>query len=345
MPSLDMGVDVGIDLGTSVVKIYTPDRGIVLKEPAVVAVDRDTGEIIAIGTDAYRMLGRTSDRVAVVYPLKDGVISDYDLAEAMLTALVRLVCGNKIFMPRVVVCVPIGITEVERRAVVDALRAAGARKVCLIDEVIAAALGAGLDISQPYGQIVCDVGGGTADVGIISLNNAVVSTSVKHAGNKIDDAIIKQVRKDHNLIIGLRTAENIKKEIGGVVPRDKLLTSVIKGRDARSGMPRQAEATSDELIEAIEEQCIYICRAIQSVIEETPPELVADLYDHGLVLTGGSAMLYGLDKMISRKTRLNVYIAHDPQSCVVSGTGKALSFIDTMDQMEIATSPLDIYSY
>ena len=345
MPSLDAMVDVGIDLGTSVIKIFTPDRGIVLKEPAIVAVDKDTEEILAIGSDAYRMLGRTSDRIAVVYPLKEGVISDYDLAEAMLTALVKLVCGNKMFMPRVVVCVPIGITEVERRAVVDALRAAGARKVCLIDEAIAAALGAGLDISKPYGQIVCDIGGGTADVGVISINNAVVSTSVKFAGNKFDEEIIKQVRRDHNLIIGPRTAEDLKKEIGGVVPRDKLMTATIKGRDARSGMPRQVVATSDELIEALEEPSIYICRAIQEVIEQTPPELVADLYEHGLILTGGSAMLYGMDKLISRKTKLNVYVAHDPQSCVVLGTGKAIPFIDTVDEVEMVTSPLDIYSY
>lgn len=345
MPAIDTTVDVGIDLGTSVVKIYTPDRGIVLKEPAVVAVDRDTEEILAIGSDAYRMLGKTSERIAVVYPLQNGVISDYYLAEAMLTALVKLVCGNKMFMPRVVVCVPIGITEVEKRAVVDAMRAAGARKVCIIDEVIAAALGAGLDISQPYGQIVCDIGGGTADVGVVSINNTVVSDSVKYAGNSFDEAITKQVRRDHNLIIGPRTSEDLKKAIGGVIPRDKLLTAVVKGRDARSGMPRQVEATSDELIEALDEPSIYICRAIQSVIEQTPPELVADLYERGLILTGGSAMLYGMDKLISKKTKLNVYVAHDPQSCVVLGTGKAISFIDTEDEMDMATSPLDIYSY
>lgn len=345
MSALDASIDVGIDLGTSMVKIYTPSLGVVLNEPAVVAVDRDTDEIIAIGSDAYRMLGRTSDRIAVVYPLQEGVISDYDLAEAMLTAFVKLVCGNKVFMPRVVVCVPVGITEVERRAVVDALRTAGARKVCLIEEAIAAALGAGLDIAQPYGTMVCDIGGGTTDVGVLTLNGLACSTSIKVAGNKFDEAIIKQIRRDHNLIIGPRTAEALKIEIGCVYPRDKLMTSIVKGRDARSGMPRQIEVTSDELIEAMEDASIHICRAVQHVLELAPPELVADIYERGMMLTGGSAMIYGMDKLISRKAHLNVYLAHDAQNCVVNGTGKALAFMDVTSDIDIATSPLEIFSY
>ncbi|MBQ9994147.1 MAG: rod shape-determining protein, partial [Clostridia bacterium] len=281
MPSFDVGIDVGIDLGTSAVKIYTPDRGIVLNEPSVVAVDRDTDEIIAIGSEAYRMLGRTSDRVAAVYPLHDGVISNYNLAEAMLTTFVKMVCGNKMFMPRVVVCVPIGITEVEKRAVVDALRAAGARKVCLIDEAVAAALGAELDIAQPYGSMVCDIGAGTTDIGVMSLNGLCVSESIKVAGNAFDAAIVKQIKQVHNLLIGPRTAENIKKEIGCVYPRDRLLTGIVKGRDATTGMPKQINVTSDELLEAMEEPGILICRAVQNVLENTPPELVGDLFERG----------------------------------------------------------------
>lgn len=345
LPGLDVGVDVGIDLGTSTVKICVPERGVVLNEPAIVAVDKDTDSIVAIGSDAYRMLGRTSDRIAAVYPLHDGVISDYELTEAMLTTFVKLVCGSKMLMPRVVVCVPIGITEVERRAVVDALRAAGARKVCLVEEAIAAALGAGLDIAQPYGSLICDIGGGTTDIGVITLNGLAVKKSIKVAGNSFDAAIEKYIRKNHNLIIGPRTAEDIKKEIGCVFMRDRLMTGIVRGRDGRNGMPRQIEVTSDEMLEALEEPSIYICRAVQSVLEETPPELVGDLYERGMVLTGGSAMLYGMDKLLAKKTRLSVVVAHDPQACVVLGTGEAIGYIDAQTDVEFATSPLDIYSY
>ena len=345
MANIDVGIDVGIDLGTSATKIYTRDRGVVLNEPSMVAVDRDTEELLAIGSDAYRMLGRTSDRIAAVYPLRDGVISHYDLAEAMLTSFVKMVCGNKMFMPRIVVCVPIGISEVERRAVVDALRAAGARKVCLIDEAIAAAMGADLDIAQPYGHLVCDIGGGTTDVGVLTLNGLAVSESIKVAGNTFDAAIIKAIKQTHNLLIGPRTAENIKKEIGGVFPRDRLLVGIVKGRDMTTGMPRQIEVTSDELMEALEEPGILICRAIQSVLERTPPELIGDIYERGVILTGGSSMLYGMDKLIPTKTRLRALVSHDPQMCVVLGTGRALDFMDAVTDVENATSPLDIYSY
>lgn len=345
MANMDVGIDVGIDLGTSATKIYTPERGIVLNEPSVVAVDRDTDEILALGTDAYNMLGRTSSRIAAVYPLRDGVISNYRLTEAMLNTFVRIVCGNKMFMPRVVVCVPIGISEVERRAVVDALRASGARKVCLIEEALAAALGAELDVAQPYGHMVCDIGGGTTDIGVTTLNGLAVSDSIKVAGNSFDAAIVKYVRQAHNLLIGPRMAESIKKEIGCVAPRDNMLTGIVKGRDATTGMPRQVEVTSDELMEAMEEPGIYICRAVQDVLERTPPELVGDLYERGMVLTGGGALLYGMDKLISKKTRLRVLISHDPQLCVVLGTGQAIGFIDAETNVEQATSPLDIYSY
>lgn len=345
MANFDVGIDVGIDLGTSAVKILTPDRGIVLNEPAVVAVDRDTDEIITIGSEAYNMLGRTSDRIAIVYPLRDGVISNYELTEAMLTTFVRMVCGNKMFMPRVVVCVPNGVTDVEKRAVVDALRAAGARKVCLIDEAVAAALGAEIDIAQPVGRIVCDIGAGTTDIGVLSLNGLSVSDSIKVAGNAFDAAIVKQIKNNHNLLIGPRTAEELKKDIGCVYPRDRMLTSIVKGRDASTGMPRQIEVTSDELLEAMEDPGILICRAVQGVLGRTKPELVGDLYEQGLILTGGGSMLYGMDKLLSKKTRLRVLLAHEPQFCVVHGTGLAMGFMDAVSDVELATSPLDIYSY
>lgn len=344
MANIDVGIDVGIDLGTSVTKIYTPDKGIVLNEPSVVAVDRDTDEILAIGTDAYNMLGRTSARIAPVYPLREGVISNYSLTEAMLTTFVKLVCGNKMFMPRVVVCVPVGVSDVERRAVVDALRASGARKVCLIDEALAAALGAELDVAQPYGHMVCDIGGGTTDIGVTSLNGLVVSDSIKVAGNTFDAAITKYIKQEHNLLIGPRTAETLKKEIGCVAPRDRMLTSVVKGRDSSTGMPRQIEVTSDELMDAMEEPGIHICRAVQDVLERTPPELVGDLYERGIILTGGGSLLYGMDKLIAKKTRLRVLIAHDPQLCVALGTGLAIGFMDAETEVELATSPLYIYS-
>lgn len=343
--NLELGMDVGIDLGTAACKVFTPDKGIVLNEPSCVAVDRDTEELLAVGTEAYKMLGRTGDRIAVVFPLKDGVISNYDLTEAMLNTFVRMVCGNKVFMPRVVVCVPIGITEVERRAVVDALRAAGARKVCLIDEAIAAALGADIDISQPYGSMVCDIGGGTTDIGVMCLNGLAVSESVKIAGNTFDAAIIKQIKQTHNLLIGPRSAEALKREIGCVVPRERLVTAIVKGRDASTGMPRRIEISSDELLDAMEEPGIYICRAVQDALEKTPPELIGDLYERGLFLTGGGAMLYGMDKLLAKKTHLRVLLAHDPQLCVALGTGKALDFIDAVTDVEIATCPLDIYGY
>jgi len=332
-------------LGTSAVKIFTPGRGVVLFEPSVVSIDKDTDGIISIGTKAYRMIGKTSDRIAAVYPLHGGVISDCELTEALLTEFVKKVCGTRVIMPRVVACVPNGVTEVERRAVVEALRAAGARKVCLIDEVVAAALGAGIDISLPYGSMVCDIGGGTTDIGVISLNGLSASDSLKVAGNTFDEAIIKKIRKSYDLLIGPRTAEQIKKEIGCAFPRDRVMRGFVRGRDARSGLPRQVEITSDEIMDALEEPCVYICRAVQGVLERTPPELVSDLYERGMMLTGGGAMLYGLDKLLSRKTRLNVLLAHDPQYCVVRGTGEALDYIDPRSEVEFAVSPLEVYSF
>ena len=345
MANATAGIDVGIDLGTAYVKIFTPGQGVVLFEPAVVALDKDTDEILAIGAEAYKMLGRTSDRIATVYPLRGGVISDYELTKAMLNEYVRRVCGTKVIMPRVVVCVPIGVSEVERRAVVDVLRSAGARKVCLIEEAVAAALGAGVDISLPYGTIVCDIGAGTTDIGVISLNGLSVSDSIKIAGNAFDAAIVKYIKKKYNLIIGERMAEEIKKEIGCAFLMDKMDRGKVAGRDGRTGLPKNIPVTSDELLEALEEPCVYICRAVQGVLERTKPELVSDIYERGMVLTGGGARLHGMDKFLSSKTRLSVILANDPQSCVVLGTGEALDYMEPKNEVEFAVSPLEVYSF
>lgn len=346
MKKITLGMDVGIDLGSTSVKIYTPDRGIALEEPTMVAVDRDTDEILAFGSDARQMLGRTPERIAVVSPVEYGRIRHFRLTEVMLTAYVKEVCGNKILMPRVVVCVPSGISEVEKREVVESLRAAGARKVCLIETVVAAALGANIDISQPRGRMVCDIGGGTTDIGVMSVNGTAVSHWIKYAGNSFNEALIKYVRERHKLVIGPRTAELLKREIGCVVPRDALLTVTAKGRHAETGMPAMIRLTSEDVLEAFEEPAVRICRAVQHALEETPPALAGDLLTSGgITLTGGGARLYGMDRLLAERTKLNVAVAPEPSRCVVRGTGQAIRFIDTNDKFEKETSPLDVFGY
>ena len=341
-----LGMDVGIDLGSTSVKIYTPDRQIALDEPTMVAVDRDTDEILAFGADARHMLGRTPERIAVVSPLQYGRIKHFRLAEVMLTAYVKEVCGNRIFMPRVVVCVPAGVSAVEKQEVVESLRAAGARKVCLIETVVAAALGAGLDIAKPRGVMVCDIGGDTTDIGILSVNGTAVSRWIKTAGNSFNEALIAHVRREHNLIIGPRTAEILKKEAGCVIPREKSLTVTAKGRNAETGMPDMAKITSEEMLDAFEEPAVRIYRAVQHTLEEAPPSLAGDLLaGNGITLTGGSARLYGMDRLIAEHTNLSVTVAVDAGMCVALGTGKAIRFIDTRDPFEKDTSPLDVFGY
>ena len=332
MPSFDVGIDVGIDLGTSAVKIYTPDRGIVLNEPSVVAVDRDTDEIIAIGSEAYRMLGRTSDRVAAVYPLHDGVISNYNLAEAMLTTFVKMVCGNKMFMPRVVVCVPIGITEVEKRAVQDVTLEAGAQSVALIEEPIAAAIGAGIDISAPNGNMIVDIGGGTTDIAIISLGDIVVSDSIKVAGDKFDEAIVRYVRRRYNLLIGERTAEAIKKNIGYVFPHNEPQYMEVKGRSLDTGLPAKITMNSLEMLEALADPISSILDAICGVIERTPEELSGDILKNGIVMTGGGSLVRGLDRLIAHVTKCPTRIAKNPIQCVAIGTGRSLDNISVLPE-------------
>ncbi len=323
--------EVGIDLGTANVLIYIQGKGIVLNEPSVVALNKDTGEVLAVGEDARLMLGRTPSNIIAVRPLKDGVISDYDTTERMLKFFIRKTCGSgRFFKPRIMVCVPSGVTEVEKRAVSEAATMAGAKEVYLMEEPIAAAIGAGLDIMSPDGVMVIDIGGGTTDIAVISLGGIVTSASVKIAGDRFDDAIIKYMRKAHKLFIGERTAEQLKFNIGTAFPRDESVTMECRGRDMVSGLPVSVTVTSEEMYDALDEPLTTICEAVHSVLEKTPPEIAADISSSGIMLTGGGALLWGLDKRIEDKTKIKVRIAEEPKSCVAIGTGQALKHMDAI---------------
>lgn len=316
---------VGIDLGTANVLIYIQGRGIVLNEPSVVALDSDTMDILAVGEDARQMLGRTPGNIIAVRPLKDGVISDFDSAEKMLKYFIRKTCGNsRFFKPTIMVCVPSGITEVEKRAVSEAASMAGARQVFLMEEPIAAALGSGLDIMKPDGVMVVDIGGGTTDVAVISLGGIVASHSAKVAGDKMDDAIIRYMRKVHKIYIGERTAEQLKMQIGTAFPREESVSMECRGRDMISGLPVSATVTSEEMYDALDEPLTTICDTIRGVLEMTPPEVAADIGLSGIMLTGGGALLHGMDRRIAEVTRIPVKIAEQPMDCVAIGTGEAL---------------------
>lgn len=323
--------EVGIDLGTANVLIYIQGKGIVLNEPSVVALNKDTGEVLAVGEDARLMLGRTPSNIIAVRPLKDGVISDYDTTERMLKFFIRKTCGSgRFFKPRIMVCVPSGVTEVEKRAVSEAATMAGAKEVYLMEEPIAAAIGAGLDIMSPDGVMVIDIGGGTTDIAVISLGGIVTSASVKIAGDRFDDAIIKYMRKAHKLFIGERTAEQLKFNIGTAFPRDESVTMECRGRDMVSGLPVSVTVTSEEMYDALDEPLTTICEAVHSVLEKTPPEIAADISSSGIMLTGGGALLWGLDKRIEDKTKIKVRIAEEPKNCVAIGTGQALKHMDAI---------------
>jgi len=326
-----LSTDIAIDLGTSNVKIYLDGKGIVLNEPAVVAVNAETNAVVATGREAYAMVGRTSARIRVSHPLSGGVISDFDLARYLISVYLKKINAGRVVMPRVVVSVPCKITEVEKRAVVDAVSAAGMRKICLIEEPVAAAMGAGMDISAPHGVLVVDVGGGTTDMAVLSLRGIAVSRSLKVAGNAFDGAIVKYIRRKYNLIIGQRMAESAKIAVGCVFPRKELLTFRVKGRNAMTGLPQWVDLSSDEALEALIDSAMQIVRTIQEMLEKTPPELMGDIYTDGMVLTGGSAMLYGLDRLLAKKTRMKVTVADDPQDCVALGAGKAIQFIDDLE--------------
>lgn len=319
--------DVGIDLGTSSVLVYVKGKGIVLKEPSVVAVNINTGEPLAVGVQAQRMLGRTPGNIVAVRPLSDGVISDYDFTAKMLKEFLRAACKTRFIGPRVIVCVPSGVTEVEKRAVIDATVQAGASKVRIIEEPIAAAIGAGIDITQPCGNMVVDIGGGTTDIAVISLDGMVEQTSIKVAGDKFDEGIVKYVRKKYNMLIGDRTAEELKINIGCVIPREDELTAEIRGRCLVSGLPKTITINSTEIAEALIETAIQIADAVHSVLERTLPELVGDISQNGIVLTGGGGLMWGLDTLLHKRTGINVYVADEAISCVAIGTGKALDYI------------------
>ena len=325
------GQDIGIDLGTATVIAYIKGKGIVLREPSVVAVDNNTGDVLAVGQEARRMLGRTPGNIIATRPLKDGVISDYTVTEKMLKYFINKIGGKSIFAPRIMICIPYQVTEVEKKAVIDAASQAGARKVYLIEEPIAAAIGAGIDISKPCGNMIVDIGGGTTDIAVISLGGSVVSTSIKVAGDKFDEAVVKYIKKKHNVIIGDRTAEELKVNIGCVYPKIQDVEMDIRGRDLGTGLPKTLTISSSEMMEALIEPAMMIVDAVHSVLEKTPPELAADISDKGIYMTGGGSLLDGLDKLLKEKTGINVMIAQDTVSCVALGTGKALDNLDSLD--------------
>ena len=325
------GQDIAIDLGTATVIAYVKGKGIVLREPSVVAVNNVTNEVLAVGGEARRMLGRTPGNIVATRPLKDGVISNYTVTEKMLKHFINKICGRFVFSPRIMICIPSQVTEVEKKAVIDAASQAGARRVYLIEEPIAAAIGAGIDISKACGNMVVDIGGGTADVAVISLGGSVVSTSIKVAGDKFDEAIVKYIKKKYNMIIGERTAEELKINIGCVYPKIQDLEMEIRGRDLSTGLPRTIIVKSSEMMEALEEPAMAIVDAVHTTLEQTPPELAADISDRGIYMTGGGCLVDGLDKLIQEKTGINVMIAEDAISCVALGTGKALDNLDSLD--------------
>ncbi|MCQ2498051.1 MAG: rod shape-determining protein [Lachnospiraceae bacterium] len=325
MPSY---TDIGIDLGTASILVYIRGRGVVLKEPTVVAFDRDQQKIKAIGEDARLMLGRTPDNITAVRPLRQGVISNYKVTEQMLKYFIQKALGKRTFRkPRIAVCVPSGVTEVEKKAVEDAAIMAGAREVSIIEEPIAAAIGAGIDITKPYGNMIVDIGGGTSDIAVISLGGKVVSASVKVAGDNFDEALMRYMRQAHGLHIGERTAEDMKIKIGtafkGVI-NEKM---EVKGRNMVTGLPNTVVVTSDETEEALRNPTAQIVDAIHSVLEKTPPELAADIADRGIVLTGGGSLLHGLEELICERTGINTMTAEDPMTAVAIGTGKYVEFL------------------
>lgn len=328
------GTDIGIDLGTASVLVYVKGKGVVLKEPSVVAFDRNTNKIKAIGEEARLMLGRTPGNIVAVRPLRQGVISDYTVTEKMLSYFISRTVGKSLFgrKPRISVCVPSGATEVEKKAVEDATYQAGAREVSIIEEPVAAAIGAGIDIAKPCGNMIVDIGGGTADIAVISLGGVVVSNSIKVAGDDFDEAIVRFMRKKHNLLIGERTAEEIKIDVGTVYKRPENLTMDVRGRNLVTGLPKTVTVTSEETEEALREPAYQIVDAVHNVLERTPPELAADISDRGIVLTGGGSLIQGLEELIEEKTGINTMTAEDPLTAVAIGTGKYIEYLADDDK-------------
>lgn len=327
-----IGTDMGIDLGTATVLVYIKGRGVILKEPSVVAVDRSRNKVLAVGEEAWQMIGRTPGNIVAIRPLRDGVISNYDITEKMLKYFISKACGKKrMSAPRVVVCVPCEATEVEKRAVIDAAKNAGAKKVFLIEEPLAAAIGAGLDITKASGNMVIDIGGGTTDVAVISLGGIVVRASIKVAGDKFDECIMKYIKKEHKLMIGERTSEELKINIGSAFKREEKMIMEIRGRDLITGLPKNITVSSDEMREALKEAVNSIAETTHAVLERTPPELAADIADKGIIMTGGGSLLNGLSDLIQEVTKVSVCVAEDAVSCVALGTGKVLEYLDKME--------------
>jgi rod shape-determining protein MreB len=331
--------DIGIDLGTANTLVHMKGKGIVLREPSVVAINNHTGDVLSVGLDAKNMIGRTPGNITAIRPMKDGVIADFQVTQGMLKYFIRKVMGNnKLLRPRVVVCVPSGVTEVEKRAVIDATLQAGAKEAYLIEEPMAAAIGAKLPVEEPSGSMVVDIGGGTSEVAVISLGGIVVSRSLRIAGNELDDAIVHYVKKEYNLMIGERTAEDIKIRIGSASPLEPEIDINISGRDLVTGLPKDISISSKEIREALAEPVNAIVDSIKYTLEKTPPELAADIMERGIMLTGGGAMLKGLDKLILKETGIPVNIAEFPLDCVVLGTGRVLDEIEVLRNVLISSA-------
>ena len=323
--------DIGIDLGTANTLVYLRGKGIIMREPSVVAVDTKTDEVRSVGHEAKAGIGRTPGSIMAVRPLKDGVIADFDITANMLARFIKKVCGNSMFFrPRVVICIPSGVTEVERRAVKEAALKAGARQVSVIEEPMAAAIGAGLPISEPSGSMVVDIGGGTSEVAVISLGGIVAARSVRVGGDEFDQAIIAYIKRKYNLLIGERTAEQIKIEIGSAYELEEEKEMEIKGRNLVDGLPKNITVHSEEVRDALAESLQKVVDAIKETLERTPPELSADIIDHGIMLTGGGALLRGLDELVHRETGIDVHVAETPLDCVAAGTGAVLDHIDLL---------------
>lgn len=331
--------DMGIDLGTANTLVHIKGKGIVIREPSVVAVQRDTNEVLAIGAEAKRMIGRTPGNIVAIRPLKDGVIADFDITQAMLKFFIKKSIGNKSFVrPRVVVGVPSGVTAVERRAVLDATIQAGAREAYLIEEPMAAAIGAGLPVQEATGNMVVDIGGGTSEVAVISLGGIVVSRSVRIGGDKMDEAIVQYIKKKYNLLIGERTAEEIKIEIGTAMKVDEPENMSIRGRDLVTGLPKTLTIDANQIQEALMEPVAGIIDAVRGSLERTPPELSSDIMDRGIVMTGGASLLRNLDRVLSKETGMPVYVSDSALSCVALGTGIAVEHVDVYKKGFMATS-------
>lgn len=328
--------DMGIDLGTATTLVYVKGEGVVLCEPSVVAIERGTSNVLAVGEEAKRMLGRTPGNIIAIRPMKDGVIADFEITEAMLRYFIKKVHHRRVLVrPRIVIAIPSGITEVEKRAVKDSAERAGAREVFLIEEPIAAAIGVGLPIQEPIGNMVIDIGGGTTEIAVVSLSGTVFSKSIRIGGDEMDEAIIEYLKKTYNLMVGERTAEEIKIKIGSAYPLEEEMTLEVRGRDLVAGLPKAVTITSEEIREALQEPLRAIIEITKISLERTPPELAADLIEHGIVMAGGGSLLRGMDKLISEETSLPVHIADDPLTAVVCGTGKVLDEIRYLKKVTV----------